>query len=194
MRFLFRSTVIGLALIVAGCARPPLIPKAPSASRVCCQSWSDIPVEPLSMEETKSVSFDAETSPVFPFPEGNGVFAAYALPSSAEGASLQVRAFVSGGPILSMVTIFRPNAVFLDAARNPLPGPREAPLITRRGLAAWRMSKIATYTVPGQARYVVVYSGSPQSMRSTIASENGTVYGVPYSYTGDVDITLKAAQ
>ncbi|CAG9184069.1 hypothetical protein CURE108131_18795 [Cupriavidus respiraculi] len=95
--------------------------------------------------------------------------------------------------MLPMMTIFRPNAVFLDVKRNPLPGPREAPLITRRGMLTWRMSKIATYTVPAEARYVVIYSGSPQSIRSTIASENGTVYGIPYSYTGDVDITLKAA-
>jgi len=47
--------------------------------------------------------------------------------------------------------------------------------------------------VPARARFVVVYSGSPHAERSTISSENGTVYGIPYSYTGSVDISLKKA-
>jgi len=188
-----RVPIFAAALLLAGCARPPLIPVSPVASRICCQSLQELPFDTLAFDDTRSVSFDAERSPVFAFPEGNGVFAAYTLPQASEGAVLELRAFVSGGPTIPSMSIFRPNALFLDMARNPLPGPREAPLRTRKGFLAWSMSKIATYDVPGQARYVVVYSGSPRAERSTISSENGTVYGIPYSYTGDVDVSLKKA-
>jgi len=193
MQLSLRVPIFATALLLASCARPPLIPIAPAASRVCCQSLQQLPVDTLTFEDTKSVSFDAERSPVFAFPEGNGVFAAYTLPMASEGAVLELRAFVKGGPTIPSMSIFRPNALFLDTARNPLPGPREAPLRTRKGILARSMSKIATYEVPAQARFVVVYSGSPHAERSTISSENGTMYGIPYSYTGSVDISLKKA-
>ncbi|MEN7530245.1 hypothetical protein [Cupriavidus sp. 2SB] len=194
MQFPTRYALLALTLLLASCARPPLIPQIPASSRICCKSFQAMQTGDLKFEDTTSVSFDAETSPVFPFPEGNGVFAAYTLPQQSDGALLELRAFVSGGPALTTMTIVRANALFLDAARNPLPGPREAPLRTRRGILAWSMSKIATYTVPNSARYVIVYSGSPYAERTTFSSENGTEYGLPYSYSGKVDVSLRSAK
>lgn len=178
-------------VLVTGCARPPVVPEAPSAARICCKSLADIPTSSLQFDEPRFVAFDRETSPAYAFPEGNGVFAAFQLPERADGATLDLRAFISSGTLLSMATIFKPNAMFLDGHFRPLPGAHEAPLQVYGGLLALRMSRLASFKVPSGAAYAVVYSGSPRSQRVVIQSENGTLYGIPYSYTGDVEVALR---
>ncbi|WP_454725809.1 MULTISPECIES: MalM family protein [Cupriavidus] len=184
--------VAGVSLAICGCARPPVIPTALPSARVCCQSLAELPMEDLRMEEVRSITFDEQTSPVFGFPEGNGVFAAFRLPKESGGATLNVRTYLST-MVLPMTTLVKPNAMFLDASHHPFEQAREAPLRVRRG-GLTRMSQEAVFPVPVGAAYVVVYSGDARARRVQISSENGTVYAIPYSYSGDIDVTLRKAQ
>ncbi|MGT2510056.1 hypothetical protein [Cupriavidus basilensis] len=182
--------IVGVVLALSGCARPPTIPTPLASARICCNSLADLPMQSLPFGEVQSIAFDEKTSPVFRFPEGNGVFAAFRLPERAFGAKLEVRAFFSS-IALPMASIVKPNAMFLDAGYEPLQISRDAPLQVRQGLLAMRMSRVATFPVPAGAAYVVVYSGDSRAKRVFMSSENGTIYAIPFAYTGDVEVTLE---
>lgn len=180
---------ITVAFLLSACARPPLIPTAPADSRICCKSLADLPMQDLPSGKVISVTFDAEKSPVFAFPEGNGVFAAFRIPENLAGATLKVRSFFSTF-VLPNATMVRPNVMFLDASYTPIRVPRETPLRMHRG-GVWGMSSYGVFQVPPGAAYSVVYSGDPRSKRVMTSSENGTMYAIPYSYSGDVDVLLQ---
>ncbi|WP_180863139.1 MalM family protein [Cupriavidus pauculus] len=182
---------VAIASMLAGCARPPLIPAAPSNARICCTSLASLPTQPLELDESVSIAFDAERSPVFSFPEGNGAFAAFQLPDGAAASTLRLRAFVSSST-LPLATIVRANVMFLDAQHAPIPAAREAALTLERRVFRTSYGD-GVFAVPPTAAYAIVYTGSPRSARAIARSENGTRYAIPFSYTGDVDVLLQKA-
>ncbi|WP_227460715.1 MalM family protein [Cupriavidus pauculus] len=182
---------VAIASLLAGCVRPPLIPEAPSNARICCTSLASLPTQPLQLGESVSIAFDAERSPVFTFPEGNGAFAAFQLPDGAAGSTLRLRAFVSSST-LPLATIVRANVIFLDAQHAPIAAAREAALKLERRVFRTSYGD-GVFAVPPAAAYAIVYTGSPRSARAIATSENGTRYAIPFSYTGDVDVLLQKA-
>ena len=172
MAKLLSSIVVCGAAMLAGGARPPVIAPALPEGRQCCNSLADLPTQSLYVGQVRSIEFDAEKSPVFRFPEGNGVFAAFVLPQDARGVVLKVRTYVSTS-ILPMATMFKPNVMFLNAQHEPIEVSRDAPLSPVKG-GLVKMSATSTFSVPNDAAYSIVYSGDPRSKRSIVRSANGT--------------------
>lgn len=182
------GNVVGLILLLSACARPPVIAEPLPDSRICCTSLAGIPTEALQIDTVRSVHFDADRSPIFHFPEGNGVFAAFRLPDGASHASLRIRAWLSSS-MLPLATFVKPNAMFLDTNFQPIDVARDSALKLSGAVFRGTYGE-ATFPVPANAVYLIVYSGDANGKRLIVRSENGNRFAVPFAHSGDIDVTL----
>lgn len=185
-------SLIGSILLVSGCARPPVVAKPLSDSRICCKSLASIPTEALQIGQVRSVHFDAASSPVLHFPEGNGVFAAFRLPDPVPQSSLRIRTWLSSS-VLPVATFVKPNAMFLDADFHIIDSPRDASLLL--AAATWQgIYGEAIFSVPAHAVFLIVYSGNARAKRLIVRSANGNWFAIPFAYSGNIDVTLSRSE
>ncbi|OAJ54928.1 hypothetical protein A6V36_08835 [Paraburkholderia ginsengiterrae] len=128
-------------------------------------------------------------SPTFDFTEGRSTFVAYKLPE-VEANTVEVDTYVSSD-LLPLATVFRPRVLFLDAGLKEVGDGKLDPM-EKGSKFLGDAYYFATTPIPPSAKYIVVYAASSANTDRLVArSANGSLYGLPNAYEGDISIILK---
>jgi hypothetical protein len=128
-------------------------------------------------------------SPTFDFAEGRSTFVAYTLPE-VEAKTVEIDTYTSSD-WLPLATVFRPRVLFLDASLKEVGNGKLDPM-ARGSKFLVGSYYFATAPIPALAKYIVVYAASSANTTRLVArSENGSLYGLPNAYEGNISIILK---
>lgn len=104
---------IAVVILVSSCASPvPRFINELANTRICCERFSDMPYEKLSLKEDATFAID-EKSPVYEFKTGKSFFKAFELPCSEQPYSISLRSYLTGFDYRTSY-IFVPSVVLLN--------------------------------------------------------------------------------
>ncbi|MFM0594743.1 MULTISPECIES: hypothetical protein [Paraburkholderia] len=179
-----------LAILAASaCATRPPISFDPPPPAGCCSNWRSVHFEEMSAEGVSHTHISLNGSSTFDFAEGRATFVAYRLPK-VKATTVEVDTYASSD-WLPLATVFRPRVLFLDAGLKEVANNKLNPMA--RDSKFFRGAYyFATTPIPASAEYIVVYAASSANTDRLVArSENGSLYGLPNAYEGDISIILK---
>lgn len=186
---LIKALALVAILASSACATRPPISFAPPPPANCCSTWQSVHFEEMDAHGVSRSHISLNGSPTFDFPEGRATFVAYRLPQ-VEAKTVEVDTYPSSD-WLPLATVFRPRVLFLDAGLKEVADDKLNPM-ARDSKFLRGSYYFATTPIPASAKYIVVYAASSANTDRLVArSENGSLYGLPNAYEGDISIILK---
>ncbi|GAB2924168.1 hypothetical protein GCM10027093_74530 [Paraburkholderia jirisanensis] len=173
-------------VMLGGCATRTLVAPPLPESRLGVASYAEMSYQPLEPDETETVRFDENTSPVARFADGLGVYAAFSIKPQQSASTLRIRTWLSSD-WLSLATVVKPYVVFLDAEKHVISDVESFKSIDGSSFFLGGY-KQGYFPVPQGSRYFVIYSAASESDRMVIRAQTGKLWGIPNAYHGKVDI------
>ena len=183
-----RLFVAAVLVLGSGCATVTS-QKDLQTKKATVVAFSQMRFEPIALDKPVDIKFRDE-DPIYLFPEGNSFFSAASLPKTPGPMFMTFRSYVAGVG-LSVAFVVIPKFAFLDESKQLL-HTAIAPTIVRSSEIMRGYSFQGRVQVPEHAAYVVIYAADRTDAPLTALSANGTVWPVPLSASGDVQIALTA--
>lgn len=186
---LVKALALVATLATSACATRPPISFDPPPPANCCSGWQSVHFEEMGANGVSRTHISLKGSPTFDFAEGMSTFVAYRLPE-VEAKTVEVDTYASSD-WLPLATVFRPRVLFLDASLKEAGDGKLDPM-ARGSKFLGGAYYFATAPIPASAKYIVIYAASSANTSRLVArSENGSLYGLPNAYEGDISIILK---
>lgn len=186
MKRWFWISISVLSIALTGCASPPLVATPLPEARVGVHSFAEMSYLPLSLNDAKTIRFDADTSPVGRFPDGLGVYAAFSIEQQSSVSVLRIRTWASN-EWLPLATILKPYVMFLDESKRVISDVES--FKGRQGVNFFAGGyKEGYFPIPRTARYFIAYSASSESDRLVLSSANGKLWAIPNAYSGKIEV------
>lgn len=187
MRHTFTAVVALLILLLTGCASVAEKRSAVASLPATVKSFADMEFVPVPLEQSRDLSLE-DPKHVFAFPEGNGHFAAIALPASDKPRTIVFRSY-SMGVLLQDATVVVPKVTFLDEARQPLG--TALPVNIRNDSDFFRgESFFGRVAVPAAATRAVLQAAEAIAQSLIVRSENGTPWPVAMAPAGKTSVSV----
>jgi hypothetical protein len=187
MRHTFTAVVALLILLLTGCASVADKRSAVASLPATVKSFADMEFVPVPLEQSRDLSLE-DPKHVFAFPEGNGYFAAIALPASDKPRTIVFQSY-SMGLMLADASVVVPKVTFLDDARRPLG--TALPVNIRKKSDFLRGDSFeGRVAVPVAATKAVLQAAEAIGQSLIIRSENGTQYPVAPAPAGMTSVTV----
>jgi hypothetical protein len=187
MRHTFITLIALLIVVLTGCASVAEQRSAVASQPATVKAFADMEFVPITLEQSRELSLE-DPKHVFAFPEGNGHFAAIALPASDKPRTIVFQSY-SMGATLDYASVVVPKITFLDEARQPL-GTALPVSIRKKSEFLRRDSFEGRVTVPAAAAKAVLQAAEAISQSLVIRSENGTPYPVALAPAGKTSVSV----
>lgn len=149
--------IVFVFLMLAGCNSVPPSREALKTMRPCCQSYSQLSFQPLTVGNQISISIN-EAAPVFTFQEGNSYVAAFSLPKRDSGGQLELKTYLSGARLPS-ATVYMPQFAILDSKKDLLRVVRDYQMAQDSDFFKGPYFK-ASITIEADDAYIVIYAAA----------------------------------